>query len=105
MIFFFTLQRLLSTIKMFLVFIKPVAEKQYFKPRAQVYKDSSGAVYCCWFSASQVIIRPRADSYLSVIQRVSHLLQNAFNFWRLLKLLLTQNYCHALGKCSFYGKE
>lgn len=39
MIFFFTLQCLLSIIKMFLAFMKPVAEKHHFKPRAQVYKD------------------------------------------------------------------
>lgn len=42
MIFFFTLQCLLSNIKMFLVFIKPVAEKQYFKPRAQYTKTLLG---------------------------------------------------------------
>ncbi|XP_037234581.1 guanine nucleotide-binding protein G(I)/G(S)/G(T) subunit beta-1 isoform X3 [Falco rusticolus] len=46
-------QCLLNTIKMFLAFIKPVAEKQYFKPRPQVRKGSAGAVYCCWFSTSQ----------------------------------------------------
>lgn len=53
MIFSFTLQYLLNTIKMFLAFIKPVAEKRCFKPRAQVYKKSAGAAYCCRFSIAR----------------------------------------------------
>lgn len=45
--FFLTLQCLLNTIKMFFVFLKPVAEKRYFKPRRQVCKGFPAKAVCC----------------------------------------------------------
>lgn len=46
-LFFLTLPCLLNTINMFFVFLKPVAENWYFKPRRQVCKGFPTRAVCC----------------------------------------------------------